>query len=497
MNFYLKLIPISLFFFFCQSCHESVKKSKKPNFIIFIADDISWDDFGCYGNKQVKTPNIDNLSSEGLIFNNMYLTTSSCSPSRNSIMTGRYPHNTGAPELHTEPPIDMVSMAEVLKDHGYYTVSSGKFHMGEYARRGFNLIHDKKEVNGKGGEKKWLNVLENRPKQKPFFMWYASYDAHRDWDNSEFSGTHNPDQLIPPEYLVNDRQTRVDLAKYYDEINRFDYSVGEVVDELKRQGVFDNTIIMIMSDNGRPFPHSKTRVNDQGVKTPFILVYKNENILGITEGLVSSIDIAPTILDYAKIEISETFQGRSFRKLLTNPRKPFRNYVFAEHNWHDYEAHQRMVRDKNFMYIENNRNHIAQLGPLDAINSLSFESLYIKNISDELNEIQKEIFINPRPKEEFYEMQNDHFQRNNLIQNEAFENQINDLKKILNIWKVETGDSEPMKLTKHWYSRKPGSKVKNDLNKSIELLKTKHHGIRGEFPGQINNAVKINHKGPF
>ena len=254
---------------------------------------------------------------------------------------------------------------------------------------------------------------------------------------------------------------------------------------------------MIMSDNGRPFPHSKTRVNDQGVKTPFILVYKNENILGITEGLVSSIDIAPTILDYAKIEISETFQGRSFRKLLTNPRKPFRNYVFAEHNWHDYEAHQRMVRDKNFMYIENNRNHIAQLGPLDAINSLSFESLYIKNISDELNEIQKEIFINPRPKEEFYEMQNDHFQRNNLIQNEAFKNQINDLKKILNMWKVETGDSEPMKLTKHWYSRKPGSKVKNDLNKSIELLKTKHHGIRGEFPGHINNAVKINHKGPF
>ena len=80
--------------------------------------------------------------------------------------------------------------------------------------------------------------------------------------------------INPPKYLVNDKRTRVDLAKYYDEINRFDYSVGEVVDELKRQGVFENTIIMIMSDNGRPFPHSKTRVNDQGVKTPFILVYK-------------------------------------------------------------------------------------------------------------------------------------------------------------------------------------------------------------------------------
>ena len=70
---------------------------ERPNFIIFIADDISWDDFGCYGNRQVKTPNIDKLSTEGMLFKNMYLTTSSCSPSRNSIITGRYPHNTGAP----------------------------------------------------------------------------------------------------------------------------------------------------------------------------------------------------------------------------------------------------------------------------------------------------------------------------------------------------------------------------------------------------------------
>ena len=118
------------------SCESSFsKKSNKPNFVIFIADDISWDDLGCYGNKFVKTPNIDKLSSEGIMFSNMYLTTSSCSPSRNSIMTGRYPHNTGAPELHSEPPSDMISLAEQLKNSGYFTVSSGKFHMGEYVRK--------------------------------------------------------------------------------------------------------------------------------------------------------------------------------------------------------------------------------------------------------------------------------------------------------------------------------------------------------------------------
>ena len=492
MSFYLKLIPVSLFFFFCQSCNESVKKSKKPNFIVFIADDISWDDFGCYGNKQVKTPNIDNLASEGLIFNNMYLTTSSCSPSRNSIMTGRYPHNTGAPELHTEPPIDMVSMAEVLKDHGYYTVSSGKFHMGEYARRGFNLIHDKKEVNGKGGEKKWLNVLENRPKQKPFFMWYASYDAHRDWDNSEFSGTHNPDQLIPPEYLVNDRQTRVDLAKYYDEINRFDYSVGEVVDELKRQGVFDNTIIMIMSDNGRPFPHSKTRLNDQGVKTPFIIHYpellKENNVVN---SLISSIDIAPTLLDIAEIEIKDNFQGKSFYNLIKNPNQKFRNYVFAEHNWHDYESYQRMVRNDRYLYIVNSRPEFPQEGPLDAINSPTYIDLKTAQKNNTITKIQAEIFIQPRQAEELYDLSNDPYQFNNLISSEKIEDEYLLLKNILNNWITETGDSKPIHITKDWYLRE-----QEPFNES-SLLKTEFHGIREEMPGKSTNAVKNNNKGPF
>ena len=148
-----ELVVIVLSFFLIGSCNSTLnEKETKPNFIIFIADDISWDDFGCYGNKLVKTPNIDKLSFEGMVFHNMYLTTSSCSPSRNSIITGRYPHNTGAPELHSEPPMEMITFAEELKNSGYYTVSSGKFHMGDYAREGFDLIHDNKKITGAGGE---------------------------------------------------------------------------------------------------------------------------------------------------------------------------------------------------------------------------------------------------------------------------------------------------------------------------------------------------------
>ncbi|MDF1551339.1 MAG: sulfatase-like hydrolase/transferase, partial [Bacteroidales bacterium] len=239
--FFVNMILL-LFFYYQQYAQIP------PNFIIFIADDVSWDDFGCYGNNVVKTPTIDKLAKKGIVFTNAYLTASSCSPSRNSIMTGRYPHNTGAAELHTEPPIDMLSMAEVLKYKGYYTVSSGKFHMGKYAERGFDLIHQDYEMITNGGEGKWLDAVKNRPKNKPFFMWMASLDAHRDWGENKFSGTHKPTDIIPPFYLADNEGTRTDLAKYYDEIKRFDYHIEQVINELEKQKVLNNTCIIIMSD---------------------------------------------------------------------------------------------------------------------------------------------------------------------------------------------------------------------------------------------------------
>jgi hypothetical protein len=253
-----------------------------------------------------------------------------------------------------------------------------------------------------------------------------------------------------------------------------------------------------MADNGRPFPHSKTRLNDQGVKTPFILSFKNGNISGKTSSLVSSIDIAPTILDFAGIKVNQSFQGKSFKNLLEKPDQPFRNYVFAEHNWHDFESHGRMVRNKNFMLIENNRTQFAHLGPLDALNSESYFSLLEKRESGEISEIQSEIFISPRPKEEFYNMQNDFFQRKNLINNKETQIEINNLRNVLTQWKFETGDSNPDEITKHWYKRTPDpKKARNNLDSYIELLKTPFHGIRGEFPGASNNATQLNNKGPF
>lgn len=462
-------------------------KAQKPNIVLFLADDVSWNDFGCYGNKDVKTPNIDRLAGKGIRFTNFFLTASSCSPSRNSIITGRYPHNTGAAELHTEPPVDMISFPEILKKHGHYTAQAGKFHMGEYARRGFDLICENEKLNGDGGEDQWIQIIQNRPKNQPFMFWFASYDAHRTWGPNEFSGIHPAGDLTPPFYLVNAPGTKDDLAKYYDEIARLDHYIGLVVDELRKQNVLENTVILVMADNGRPFPHSKTRVNDRGMKTPFVISWPkgigspNE----ICTSLVSSIDIAPTLLELAEADVPGSFQGRSFKKLLSHPGQSFRNYVFAEHNWHDYEAHERMVRTKDYLYILNSRPQFPNFGPLDAVGSPSFKELSDLKNSGKLTAAQAEIFIAPRPAEEFYNNNEDPDQLTNLADIPEYQQRLTDIRQVLNVWMNDTGDNIPENLTKDWYL------------KERETVKTSQFGIRQEMPGEKRNATKNNSKGPF
>ncbi|XOV93635.1 MAG: sulfatase [Bacteroidota bacterium] len=485
--FCLTILILSL----VASCNEPAPENKlknniPPNFIVFIADDVNFDDFGCTGNPFVETPNIDQLAANGLMFNNFYLTASSCSPSRNSIITGRYPHNTGAPELHQTPPDFMESFPELLKKNGYYTGQSGKFHLGPYATRGFDVIYDKRAETGDGGEEMWIKTISERDPNKPFMMWFASYDAHRDWGPNEFSGTHDPNNITPPFYLDSGFQTKEDLGKYYDEIKRFDHYIGLVVEQLKQQGVYENTMIIVMADNGRPFPHSKTRVNDRGMKSPFIIHWPDKiKKKASSTSLVSAIDIAPTILTLAGISPTLQFQGKSFDPLIENPDQPFRNYVFAEHNWHDYEAHERMVRSKNLMYIRNARPNLPQMGPADAVKSPSNLALRERMENGTLSEIQTDIYKTPRPGEELFDCNNDPLQLVNIASQPDKVNDLQFMRDVLDEWIASTSDNVPDSLTESWYTYEPG------------YVRTEQHGIRGETPGEALNATKNNNPGPF
>ena len=446
--------------------------------MLIIADDIGSKDIGCFGNQDVKTPNIDALASSGLKFTNMYVTTSSCSPSRSSIITGRYPHNTGAPELHDPLPADQFMFPELLKKQGYYSVLSGKNHMGPSVKKSFDMISP---GEGPGAEEDWVSILKERPQNKPFFMWFASNDAHRDWQMDENNVKYNPEDLIVPPMLYNGPQTRKDMTGYYHEISRLDNYVGEVVKELSRQGVLENTYIIFMSDNGSPFPRNKVRLYDSGIKSPFIVAGPGVRTAGINS-LLSAIDIAPTIMDLAGITKDKRIQGKSFLKVLQGQDKPIRDFVFAEHNWHVFQSYERMVRYKNWVYIRNGFPERRNLAGESARNFPAGKELWNAHKKGLLTENQKDVFLKPRPREELYNLSNDPFQFTNVANDSTNKETLLYLSEVLDTWIEETGDSKPQNPTPD----------RDDVNGKRLVGEWK----KGEKPGEQNNADRIISSGP-
>lgn len=387
------IFTIGSLILFDQGCTKK-HTVQHPNMIFIVADDVGGNDLGCYGNKAIKAPNIDDLAAKGLKFTQVYLTTSSCSPSRCSILTGRYPHNTGAAELHTPLPAHLIFFPQLLRKAGYYTGVIGKWEWGldSVTRRAYDTVLTGR-IAGIGGEEQWVNALRDRPKDKPFFFWFAAHDPHRPFRAAHFDKFPDPQtQVTIPPSLVDTKEIRQDLMNYYNAIGRMDYYVGQVVKELKKEKISDNTIIVLISDNGRPFPGSKTSINDLGVKTPLIIKWPRHIKAATTSNsLISSVDIAPTLLDMAGVQSMPSIQGTSFARLLQHPDSDFRTYVFAEHNWHDYEAYERMVRTKNFFYLINLRPAFPAVGSKDLVLSPSFKAL--KKAHDEKRiTLQNDIF---------------------------------------------------------------------------------------------------------
>ncbi|TDU81804.1 arylsulfatase A-like enzyme [Prosthecobacter fusiformis] len=480
-----------------------VSAAERPNMILFMADDVSWDDLGCYGNAAARTPNLDKLAANGRRFDEAYLTASSCSPSRSSTITGRYPHNNGrASELHQPIAAHLPWFPRLLKDSGYYTALVGKHHMtsdepakGEQPQPApFDHFDIGNKPGNKGGHATWVKTLQERPKDKPFFFWFASLDAHRDWDADKdwkeelYGPKHDPAKVIVPPFLTNDAKTRQDLASYYNEITRLDYFVGQVVAELEKQGALDNTLLLMMADNGRAFPRAKTRLHDSGMKTPFIAHWP----AGIgkpgtsSQSLISTIDIAPTLLELAKVPAAPTMQGVSFAPVLTNPHTEVRKHAFSEHNWHDYAAHGRSVRSEGFILIRNNRPQEPWQGPADSVRSPSYLQLLKAREEGKLTPAQADVFQAPRPAEELYRSDVDPNQLSNLANDPDYATVKSRLAKLMDEWADQTGDSVPADMSRDMFDRETGE----------SLYKRRDHSYRGTPPGWDRDAARNNAPGP-
>ncbi|MEX2168012.1 MAG: sulfatase [Pirellulales bacterium] len=457
----------------------AVAADTRPNFVFIIGDDISWDDLGCYGNSVIATPNIDRLAREGRIFDRAYLTASSCSPTRCSIVTGRYPHNTGAPELHTPLPKGQFMFPQALREAGYYTVLSGKQHMGPAVQPAFDHISPGK---GPGKEGDWVQTLRDRPRDRPFFCWFAAYDAHRDWQTTDHARRYSPEEVPVPPYLYDGPRTREDLANHYHEVSRLDSFVGKVREELELQQIAEQTYIIFCADNGRPFPRCKTRLYDSGIRTPFIVWRLGKVAHDRSNSLISVIDLAPTILQLAGVPLDDRLQGVSFAPVLENPQATVRDFAFAEHNWHVGQAHERMLRSGRWLYIRNawpERQHLCAEANAEYPTGAE---LYEAHEQGLLNEHQQDVFRESRPAEELYDVVADPHQLRNLAGVSQFQGTLKELRSSLDAWSVETGDSVPANATpddRDWFGRKLPDFA------------------RGEMPGAVHGADGITRSGPI
>jgi len=452
----------------------------RPNFIFYITDDISFNDYGFTGHPTIQTPHVDRMAEEGRVFTNAYLSTSSCSPTRCSIITGRYPHNTGASELHRNLPKTQTIFPETLKDAGYYTVLSGKHHMGKAVDRGFHHVEGGK---GPGRQETWTKLLKDRPSDKPFFFWLASSDAHHDFRINDDAPVYDPEDVVVPPYLPDTEKVRQEFADYYHEVSRADHFLGELRQELERQGIADNTYVIFCSDNGRPMPRAKSWLVEEGIKTPFV-VWKGGTIEpGETDSLISVIDISATVLDLAGVKKPETVQGVSFAPVIADPAKVTRDVVFAEHNWHVHQAHERMVRLGDYLYIHNTWPELWTYGMESGPWFPSGEELQRVIEAGEASELMASIYKTPRPAEQLYYLPDDPLCLNNLADNAAHSLPLARMKALLEQWTEQTGDTVPSKPTPN---RQAGL-GERERNPDFAYR---------EQPGEARNAEQINHPGP-
>lgn len=465
----------------CTLCNAQDSVSP-PNIVLMIADDMNWDDCGAYGHPAIRTPNIDRLAAGGLLFRNAYLTTNSCSPSRASIITGRYPHNTGAEQLHWPIPEGTDTFVGQLKASGYYTAAAGKWHMGDAIRDHFDKIYEASTAgfvlpSGNDGEppkmiakqpsgcEDWEKALDERDRAKPFFMWLAALDPHREYNAGALAPPHQSSDVIVPPHLPDTPEVREDLRLYYDEIGRLDGYVGKVMAKLESQGVADNTLVLFISDNGRPFPRDKTTLYDGGIRTPWIVHWPAKVAAGNrSDALVSSVDIARTFLDVAGVERQGHDSAKdgvggfslSFVSALFDPTLGHRQYAFGEDHWHDYEDHARCVTDAQYKLIRNDYVDLPSTPSADAGRGLSWQNMLKLNAEGKLSEAQHSCFRSPRPQWELYDRQRDPGELNNLINNPAYAPIAEKMKAALAKWSKETGDYLPSKRTPDEFDRVTG-----------------------------------------
>jgi uncharacterized sulfatase len=336
-----------------------------PNIVLIISDDQAWTDYGFMGHKDIKTPNLDKLASQSIVFRRGYVPTALCRPSLMTLATGHYAHRHGVTgndpspkyakhgsKLYNDRRAALISyidkfqtLPELLAERGYASHQSGKWWEGNFKRGGFThgMSRGFPQPGGRHGDdglkigRTGMKPIEDFvdtavEQEKPFFLWYAPFLPHT---------PHNPPARLLDKYKKEGRP--LPIARYYGMCDWFDETCGQLIGYLEKKKIRDDTLIVYVTDNGwiqNPnrggyAPRSKQTPYEGGVRTPIMFSWPARLETGERKELVSSIDLVPTILAAAGAKIPDDLPGLNLLPNLVESKAIKRETIFGESFAHD------------------------------------------------------------------------------------------------------------------------------------------------------------------
>lgn len=445
------------------------KTMGRPNILLITTDDQGLQ-AGCYGDPLARTPNIDRLAKEGTRFTRGYVTQSSCSPSRSSILTGLYPHQNGHFGLTNNFSMHdgIKTLPAIMNEAGYRTGLIGKLHVNPTEAFPFQF----KEVNSplltrhvrdvNAAAQKFMDMASDQP----FFLMVNYFDPHDPYDDvaNQCDGLpekpYGPDDIKPFDFMgVDVPELRQEVAIYYNCVSRADTGIGMLLESLEERGLKNNTLVIFLSDNGPSFTRGKATCYEAGLHVPFIVRFPGVGSAGqVCDALVSSVDIIPTILEATEVSCSVDLPGKSLLPFLKENKHSSRHDLFAEFTAHGIEHYypRRSVCNKQYKLIHNlmpersnpwSGIHIVRAmgedkslrGPAGHYNATlpAFYDDPAHSFGAPSEVIRQSFltYLNP-PEFELYDLEKDPYERTNLSGNPEYAEILKQLKSQLNAWRA-------------------------------------------------------------
>jgi N-sulfoglucosamine sulfohydrolase len=448
--------------------HSAEAPKQKPNIVWMISDDHGAADSGCYGNRDVRTPNLDRLAAEGMRFNLAFAASTLCSPSRAVIHTGLMPFRNGGHVFGGQVTKGTKTVSHYFQPLGYETALFGKTSLHPESA----FPYDVKMPEWKPGTQESTSLpvmvddfLTKRGKSKPLFLEVNTGNPHMPWMKNQ---GYDPAKLTLPGAYIDTPETRDALADYYTSITSLDATVEAVLNVLKKHGMDgNNTIFIYTSDHGSNFPLAKWCLYDAGIRVPLLVRWPGTVQPGLTtDAMVSLADLLPTMIDAAGGVVPDALDGRSFLKVLQGASSGHLESVFASHTgadsryaaWKANWSPHRAIRTRTHKYILNlNPNdpfmtHLIGCDPDDPKKQPQATHPFWKSWERKAQTDERARRIvtryTHRPVEELYDLRSDPNEEHNLASLPESAELLQALRKQLGEWRKAQNDQVPVHLTK-------------------------------------------------